>query len=98
MLRRCPEHVNFRLDGRGNFDNIDFEHLEENSIMDLEKIIELAKILAKPYKITTYILAVLLILSLSANIYLATQEVEIVVDNNAVFTDSDNNNNEVRGK
>lgn len=66
--------------------------------MDLEKIIELAKILAKPYKITTYILAVLLILSLSANIYLATQEVEIVVDNNSVFTDSDNNVNEVRGK
>jgi hypothetical protein len=48
--------------------------------MDLEKIIELAKILAKPYKITTYILAVLLVLSICGNIYLATQEVEVVLE------------------
>ena len=53
--------------------------------MDLEKIIELAKILARPYKITTYILAVLLIISLLGNIYLATQEVQVVLeaDNNS---------------
>ena len=50
--------------------------------MDLEKIIELAKILAKPYKITTYILAVLLVLSLCGNIYLMTQSVEVTFDAN----------------
>lgn len=48
--------------------------------MDLEKIIELAKILARPYKITTYILAVLLLLSIAGNIYLATQEIEVVLE------------------
>lgn len=46
--------------------------------MDLEKIIELAKILAKPYKIATYILALLLSISVIGNIYLATQEVEVI--------------------
>lgn len=46
--------------------------------MDLEKIIELAKILAKPYKIATYILTLLLIISVIGNIYLATQEVEVI--------------------
>ena len=48
--------------------------------MDLEKIIELAKEIARPYKITTYILAVLLVLSIAGNIYLATQEVEVVLE------------------
>lgn len=59
--------------------------------MDLEQIIELAKILAKPYKITTYILAILLIISLSANIYLATQDVSVLVEQ--TNTDSDFNIN-----
>lgn len=59
--------------------------------MDLKEIIELAKILAKPYKITTYIFAILLIISLSANIYLATQEVSILVEQ--TNTDSDFNIN-----
>lgn len=48
--------------------------------MDLEKIIELAKILAKPYKITTYILAVLLVLSIAGNIYLATDTNYITIE------------------
>lgn len=48
--------------------------------MDLEKIIELAKILAKPYKITTYILAVLLVLSITGNIYLATDTNYITIE------------------
>lgn len=48
--------------------------------MDLKKIIELAKILAKPYKITTYILSVLLVISILGNIYLATQNVDIVLE------------------
>lgn len=52
--------------------------------MDLEKIIELAKILAKPYKIMTYILAVLLVLSICGNIYLAT-------DTNYITIEADDN-------
>lgn len=48
--------------------------------MDLEKIIELAKILAKPYKITTYILAVLLVLSIAGDIYLATDTNYITIE------------------
>ena len=62
--------------------------------MDLEKIIELAKILAKPYKITTYILAVLLILSLLGNIYLATQEIEVSFDANNNIDTNINQTNE----
>lgn len=62
--------------------------------MDLEKIIELAKILAKPYKITTYILAVLLILSILGNIYLATQEIEVSFDANNNIDTNINQSNE----
>lgn len=50
--------------------------------MDLEKIIELAKILAKPYKITTYILAVLLLASILANVYLLSQPVMVDINAN----------------
>lgn len=48
--------------------------------MDLEKIIELAKEIARPYKITMYILAVLLIASVIGNIYLATKEIEVNIE------------------
>ena len=53
-------------------------------IMDLEKIIDLAKMLSKPWQIATYSLSVLLVISLLGNIYLATQEVEVILeaDNN----------------
>ncbi len=61
--------------------------------MDLEKIVELSKILAKPYKITTYILAGLLILSLCANIYLATQEVSVIVEQTNTESDFNTNKN-----
>lgn len=61
--------------------------------MDLEKIIELAKILAKPYKITTYILAVLLVLSIAGNIYLATQSYTIDVMQD--YDNSDQNVNDI---
>lgn len=52
--------------------------------MDLEKIIDLAKMLSKPWQIATYSLSVLLVISLLGNIYLATQEVEVILeaDNN----------------
>ena len=62
-------------------------------MMDLEKIVELSKILAKPYKITTYILAGLLILSLFANIYLATQEVSVIVEQTNTESDFNTNKN-----
>ena len=41
--------------------------------MDLEKIIELAKEIARPYKITTYVLGILLLVSILANVYLLSQ-------------------------
>ena len=61
--------------------------------MDLEKIIELAKILAKPYKITSYILAVLLVISLLGNVYLATQEISVVVEQHNTESDFNVNQN-----
>lgn len=61
--------------------------------MDLEKIIELAKILARPYKITTYILTVLLIISLLGNIYLATQNVDVIVEQSNTESDFNVNQN-----
>lgn len=61
--------------------------------MDLEKIIELAKILARPYKITTYILAVLLVISLLGNIYLATQNVDVIVEQSNTESDFNVNQN-----
>lgn len=61
--------------------------------MDLEKIIELAKILAKPYKITTYILSVLLVISILGNIYLATQNVDVVVEQSNTESDFSVNKN-----
>lgn len=62
--------------------------------MDLEKIIELAKMLAKPYKTTTFILAILLVLSLACNIYLATQEIEVYFDANDNIESNINQTNE----
>ena len=62
--------------------------------MDLEKIIELAKILAKPYKITAYILAVLLVISLLGNIYLATQDMIVTFDANDNIESNINQSNE----
>lgn len=52
--------------------------------MDLEKIIDLSKMLSKPWQIATYFLSVLLVISILGNIYLATQEVEVILeaDNN----------------
>ena len=57
--------------------------------MNLEKIIEVSHKIADPYiksaeawKFTCKILAFLLVLSVSANVYLATREVEITFDAN----------------
>lgn len=61
--------------------------------MDLKEIIELAKIIAKPWQIATYVLAFLLLCSVIGNIYLATQEVEILVEQD--YDSSNNNTNNV---
>lgn len=59
--------------------------------MDLEKIIEIAKMLSKPWQIATYVLAVLLLLSVLGNIYLATQEVDVIIEQDNTFSDYNNN-------
>lgn len=61
--------------------------------MDLEKIIDLAKILSKPWQIATYVLSLLLLLSVLGNIYLATVENEIILEadyNTDSFINQDN--------
>lgn len=59
--------------------------------MDLENLIKLAHEVAKPWKIATYLLAFLLVLSLAGNIYLATQSYEITIEqDNSNATDSIN--------
>lgn len=49
---------------------------------NLKKLIELSHIVAKPWRITTYIFAVLLLLSVAGNIYLATQDNVITMESN----------------
>lgn len=50
---------------------------------DLEKLIRLAHVVAKPYLIAVWVLSVLLLLSVGANVYLATQDVVVSLDANA---------------
>lgn len=61
--------------------------------MDLEKIIQLAKILSRPWQIATYILSMLLVMSIIGNIYLTTQEVDIILEQD--YDNSNNNMNDV---
>lgn len=51
---------------------------------DLEKLIRLAHVVAKPYFIAVWVLSVLLLISVGANVYLATVE-------NVITIDADNN-------
>lgn len=51
---------------------------------DLENLIKMANIVAKPWKISVAILSVLLLISVGANVYLATIE-------NVITIDADNN-------
>lgn len=62
--------------------------------MDTEKLISMAKILAKPYFIVCIILAILLAFSVGGNVYQATQKTEIVVEQD--YDSSDFNINQVR--
>jgi hypothetical protein len=55
--------------------------------MDLEQVINLANIIAKPYRITSLILGLLLVLSIIGNIYLATQGYDIDVDQENEYSD-----------
>ena len=68
--------------------------------MNLEKIIEVSHKIADPYvksaeawKFTCKILAFLLMLSVGANIYMATREFEIIVEQD--YRQSDNNLNDI---
>ena len=60
---------------------------------DLENLIKMANIVAKPWKISVAILSVLLLLSVGANVYLATIENEVIIEHNTDFNNSDNNDN-----
>lgn len=46
---------------------------------DLEKLIELSKVVSKPWVIATYVLAVLLFVSVLANIYVLVNGTEIII-------------------
>lgn len=50
--------------------------------MDLEKLTELAHEVARPWKITTYIFAFLLLISMLGNMYFATIENTITLESN----------------
>ena len=65
---------------------------------ELEKLITLAKVVARPWVIATYVLAGLLALSVVGNIYLATHGSEISIESDADFISSDNNVNNIQGK
>ena len=51
---------------------------------ELEDLIRLAHVVARPYLIAVWVLSVLLLLSVGANVYLATVE-------NVITIDADNN-------
>lgn len=61
---------------------------------DLEKLICLAKIVAKPWVIATSVLSVLLGASIAANVYMATQSYEITVEQDNNFSSYNVNKNE----
>lgn len=58
---------------------------------DLEKLIRLAHVVAKPYLIAVWVLSVLLLLSVGANVYLATVEKEVIIEQDNDLSDFNNN-------
>jgi hypothetical protein len=62
-------------------------------IVDLEQLIKLSKTVAKPYVIAVGILSFLLLVSVCGNIYQATRNYDITVEQ--ANTESDNNINGV---
>lgn len=66
--------------------------------MNLEKIIEVSHKIADPYvksaeawKFCCKVLAFLLVLSVGANIYLATRDVEVILEQEKTYSDYNNN-------
>jgi hypothetical protein len=66
--------------------------------MNLEKIIEVSHKIADPYiksaeawKFCCKVLAILLFLSVGANIYLATRDVEVILEQENTYSDYNNN-------
>lgn len=61
---------------------------------ELEKLITLAKLVARPWVIATYVLAGLLALSVAGNVYLVTSSTDIILEqenNNSDFNVNQNN-------
>lgn len=58
---------------------------------ELEDLIRLAHVVAKPYYVAVWILSVLLLLSVGANVYLATIEKEVVIEQDNNFSDFNTN-------
>lgn len=64
--------------------------------MDLDKMIECAKTLARPYVWVSIVLAILLFLSLIGNIYLGAQTYSITVDQDAMYSDNNVTSNKIK--
>lgn len=47
---------------------------------ELEKLISLSKVVAKPWVIATWVLAILLALSVAGNVYLMTQKTSVIIE------------------
>lgn len=60
---------------------------------DIEELIKLSKIVARPWFIATVLLAILLIVSICGNIYQATKGVDISFDANSNIESSINQTN-----
>lgn len=56
---------------------------DTKNVNELENLIRLAHVVAKPYLIAVWILSFLLLLSVGANVYLATIENEFIIDADA---------------
>lgn len=65
---------------------------------ELEKLIALSKVVAKPWVIATWVLAGLLALSVAGNVYLSLKEIPVSINSDPYFLNSDNNINSVKGK
>lgn len=59
--------------------------------MDIEKLVALAKQVAKPWAIVCYVLATLLGLSIGGNIYQAVQKNDIIIEQHNSSSNYNNN-------
>ena len=58
---------------------------------ELEDLIRLAHVVAKPYLIAVWVLSALLFISVGANVYLATIEKEVIIEQDNDFSDYNTN-------